>query len=213
MPQLAFLHGNVAIGFCDDDRVCGWHDDSCNKCGRPFAPSPLLFPVENKDYTSEPSIRSQWSLLERELANAYFVTILGYSAPTTDAAAREIPLDVWSENKTREIAQVELIDIRPEDQLIASWDRFIVRNNYGTGTTVQRAYSSRHPRRSCDALFAATMMQNPWKADWLPDLTDPDELRGWVETLWKEETRLRGTDAQFSGRPCAEWHASKADSD
>jgi len=72
MPQLAFLHGNVAIGFCEEHRTSGWHDDSCRVCGRPFSLSPLLFPVKDKNYASQPSIRSQWALLERELEKAYF---------------------------------------------------------------------------------------------------------------------------------------------
>jgi hypothetical protein len=208
MPQVAFLHGNVAIGFCDEHRACGWHDDNCQVCGRPFSPSPLLFPVKDKDYTSQPSIHSQWALLERELEEAYFVTIFGYSAPVTDAAAREALLRVWSKNKAREIA--EIIDIQPEEQLVSAWDDFIVRSHYIIGNTIMRAYSSWHPRRSCDALFAATMMNKPWKDDWLPEFENPVELREWVDPLWKEESRLRGTDRRFSGRPCRDWHGQES---
>ena len=211
MPQLAFLHGNVAIGFCDEHRACGWHDDHCRVCGEPFSPSPLLFPVKEKNYASQPSIRSQWALLERQLAEAYFVTVFGYSAPVTDAAARDAPLHVWSKNEAREIAEIELIDIRPKDELLLSWNEFIVRSHYIVGNTVLRAYSSWHPRRSCDALFAATMMNDPWKDDWLPEFESPTELREWVDPLWREEHRLRGTGEQFSGRPCAEWHKSDSE--
>ena len=210
MPQLAFLHGNVAIGFCDEDHACGWHDDSCRVCGRPFSPSPLLFPVKNKNYTSRPFIRSQWALLERELAKAYFVTIFGYRAPVTDAAARDALLQVWSKNAAREIAEIELIDIRPRKDLLSSWGDFIVRSHYIVGNTIMRAYSSWHPRRSCDALFAATMMNNPWEDDWLPQFENPVELREWVSPLWKEESRLRGSGEQFSGRTCAELHNQEA---
>jgi hypothetical protein len=208
MPKLAFLHGNVAVGFCEDDRVCGWHDDRCLVCGKPFSPSPLLFPVKAKDYAARPSIRSQWALLERELETAYFLTIFGYSAPVTDAAARDALKQVWSRNEAREIAEIELIDIRPKNELLRSWDDFIVRSHYIIGKTIMRAYSSWHPRRSCDALFAATMTNNPWKDDWLPKVADPVELRKWVDPLWREEIRLRGSGGQFSGRPCMELHSS-----
>lgn len=211
MPQLAFLHGNVAVGFCGAHQRCGWHDDRCRVCGEPFSPSPLLFPVRNKDYTAQPAIRSQWALLERLLEEAYFVTIFGYSAPATDAAARDTLLRVWSRNHTREIAEIEMIDIRPAEDLSRTWEDFIVRSHYITGNNVMRSYTSWHPRRSCDALFAATMMNDPWQDDWLPELTDLVKLRRWVEPLWEEETNLHGSGKQFSGRPCREWHAELGD--
>ena len=98
-----------------------------------------------------------------------------------------------------------MIDIRSPEDLRKTWDDFIVRSHYITGTTVMRAYTSWHPRRSCDALFAATMMNAPWKNDWLPEFEDPNELRNWIDPLWKEELELRGTGRKFSGRPCREW--------
>ena len=30
LPKLAFLHGNVAVGFCEAHRRVGWHDDHCH---------------------------------------------------------------------------------------------------------------------------------------------------------------------------------------
>jgi len=205
MPQLAFLHGNVAVGFCADHRRCGWHDDACGLCGARFRPSPLLFPIRNKNYTSLPFIASQWARLEYNLANAYFVTILGYSAPITDAAAREALLKVWSMNETREIAEIELIDLKPPEELQQRWADFITRSHYITGKSVLRSYSSWHPRRSCDALFAATMQNQPFEDDWLPELSSFTELRQWVDPLYREEAELRGSTKYLSGRPCKKW--------
>jgi hypothetical protein len=210
MPKLAFLHGNVAVGYCAEHRTCGWHDDRCRVCNEPFSPSPLLFPVKDKDYIGQPFIRSEWARLQRDLEAAYFVTIFGYSAPVTDVAARNTMLEVWSRNGAREIAEVEIIDIRPADDLVRSWDDFIVRSHYITKQRVMQAYSSWHPRRSCDALFAATMMNDPWRDDWLPEFSDPAELRQWVDPLWNEERRLAGCNREFSGRPCIEWHSQGA---
>jgi len=209
MPKLAFLHGNVAVGFCEDHRTCGWYDDCCRVCGRPLSPSPLLFPVKDKDYAAHPFIRSEWARVAQELEAAYFVTIFGYSAPVTDVAARDALLRVWSSNQAREIAEIEVVDIRTEDELLRSWEDFIVRSHCVLTNTVMRAYSSWHPRRSCEALFAATMMNNPWKDDWLPEFQYPAELREWVDPLWKEEKRLHGSGEQFSGRPCIEWHSRR----
>lgn len=209
-PQVAFLHGNVAVGFCGEHSQCGWHDDSCRVCGKLFSPSPLLFPVKDKDYTFQPFIRSQWALLERELEEAYFFTIFGYSAPVTDTAARKALQRVWSKNEAKEIAEIELIDIRPKEELSHTRADFIVGSHYFSTNTIIRAYSSWHPRRSCDALFAATMMNEPWKNDWLPDFENPVKLREWILPLWKEEVLLQGTDQQFSGRPCREWHEDES---
>jgi len=206
MPQLAFLHGNVAVGFCDTHQKCGWHDERCPVCKKLFSPSSLLFPVRNKDYKAQPFIRSQWALLEDLLEEAYFFTIFGYRAPTTDAAARSLLLRVWSKNRTREIAEIEMIDTRSAEDLRRTWEDFIVRSHSITGDDVMRSYTSWHPRRSCDALFAATMRNDPWGDDRLPKFEDPVELRAWVEPLWREESHLRGSGQQFSGRPCREWH-------
>jgi hypothetical protein len=211
MPKLAFLHGNVAIGFCEIHTSFGWHDDHCHTCGKQFSPSPLLFPVRNKNYTSRPSIRSQWALLEEHLERAYFVTVFGYSAPVTDVAARQAMLRVWSRNTARDVAEIEIIDIRSSDELRQTWDDFIVRSHYITGDSVMRAYSSWHPRRSCDALFAATMLNEPWPDDWLPNFDDAAKLRRWIDPLWREELRLTGSDQQFSGRPCRDWHGLEGD--
>jgi hypothetical protein len=204
LPQLAFLHGNVAYGYCEKDRRCGWVDDNCNKCGQTFTPSPLLYPIREKDYNKNPFIYSQWELLESHLEHAYFMTIFGYSAPTTDSAARDAMMKAWRRNESREIAQINLLDIKTTEELQESWHDFITRSDYGTNNSFMRSYLARHPRRSCDALFAATMMLVPWRDDWLPEIDSYSELRDWVDPLWREEHALRKTGEPFSGRTCNE---------
>ena len=53
----------------------------------PFKPTKLLFPVKNKNYTSDIVISKFWSYLENALEIAYMITIFGYSAPKSDKAA------------------------------------------------------------------------------------------------------------------------------
>ena len=209
MPQIAFLHGNVAVGFCADHRRFGWYDDACVICGKAFKSSPLLFPVRAKDYQSQPFIGSQWALLEDKLARAYFVSIFGYSAPLTDVAAREAMLRVWARNDTREIAEIELIDIKSRDELHRHWEDFITRSYYITTDSVFHSYILWHPRRSCDALFAATMQNDPFKDDWFPQFSSVEELREWIYPLYREEIELRGSNQYFSGRPCKEYHEKR----
>lgn len=47
IPQVAFLHGNVAVGFCSDDNVIGNVGGIC-KCGKILEPISLLFPIKKK---------------------------------------------------------------------------------------------------------------------------------------------------------------------
>ena len=42
LPQLYFLHGNTAVGICRHDRVKGFVDQSCSRCGEPLDPTRLL---------------------------------------------------------------------------------------------------------------------------------------------------------------------------
>jgi hypothetical protein len=58
-PHLLFLHGNVAVGFCARDKKKGQVGAKCSKCDQPFVRSKLLFPVKQKDYSSDPYINSE----------------------------------------------------------------------------------------------------------------------------------------------------------
>ena len=57
LPRLVFLHGSVGMGVCIEDRNKGYLGDNCNRCGNPFPPVKLLFPVEKKT--------TAWTLLFR----------------------------------------------------------------------------------------------------------------------------------------------------
>jgi len=206
LPQLAFLHGNVAFGYCAEHRRCGWIDDHCALCGKRFEPTPLLYPTRDKNYTKNPFIRSQWALLEAHIKFAYLLTIFGYRAPETDVAAREAMMGAWKLNETRALAEIELINTQSEEELHANWKDFITRTHYSATDSIKKSYVARHPRRSCDAFAASTLMLRPWEDDWLPERESFNDLRVWVNPLWEEETRLAGTGQQFSGQPCSEHH-------
>ena len=120
---------------------------------------------------------------------------------------------MWSKNEAREIAEIELIDLKPPDVLHQHWADFITRSHYITTDHVLRSYACWHPRRSCDALFAATMQNQPFKDDWLPQVSSFEELRQWVDPLYREEIELRGSSKSLSGRPCKEYHESRARND
>ena len=195
-PRIVFLHGCVAVGYCERDRVAGNADARCGRCGERLTPSPLLYPVKDKRYRDHPFLASQWDELEARLAEAYLVTIFGYSAPVSDAAAVELLRTAWEANPTRTLAEIEIVDVRPEEDLLESWRPFIVRQHYGVATSLDRSLAFQHPRRSCDAFAGATLMLAPWREAPLPRHRALADLRAAVLPLIEEERRL-----ELEGRP------------
>ncbi len=197
LPKILFLHGNVEIGACREHRRSGFIEQSCSVCGKLMEPSRLLFPVKHKDYTSDPFIRSEWEQLQDALERAYLVTIFGYSAPVTDVEARSLLLKKWMENPTRELAEIDIVDIRPREEIERSWADFFVRQHYGIFSDVKQTTSFRHPRRSCEAFAMATLQQDPWTENDFPPVRHLEDLHAWLYPLLKEEA-----DELLSGKPC-----------
>ena len=55
LPQVLYLHGCVAIGYCVRDNTKGSLRRVCGRCGDQYRPSRLLYPVAQKDYESDPA--------------------------------------------------------------------------------------------------------------------------------------------------------------
>jgi hypothetical protein len=197
LPHLAFLHGNVEVAVCVKDRMKGFRGDTCEKCGQPLQKTTLLYPVGNKNYSADPFIANEWSLLKHFLNNAYMVTIFGYSAPTTDAAAVELMSQTWSDNLTFELAQVSIVDIKPEAELEKTWEPFFCRSHYGIHERLWMTWILRHPRRSGEALAMATLQNAPWPDNPFPQFESLAELHSWIAPLVAEEN-----EGRFSGKPC-----------
>lgn len=136
-------------------------------------------------------------MLENFLRYAYFVTIYGYSAPKTDVAARSIMAEVWNRNNTRELAEIEIIDVKPKGELLETWNGFIVGHHYQTTNSFKRSYLWEYPRRSCDALAGATLQSEPWYEHPFPEINDLSDLQSLVEELIKEEIELEEKGTPF----------------
>lgn len=186
LPQIAFLHGNVDISIDVPGRRCRFTSD-LRPSDDGFEPSRLLYPVEKKDYNSDPFTKDQWDMSLWHLQHAYYVTIYGYSAPRTDIEARELLLKAWLENPTLSLAEFDVVDIADKTAVEASWSPFIVRTHGGVSSTFDYNILKRHPRRSCEAFAFATLQQTPWHEDPYPDATTLDELEAWVQPLLIEE--------------------------
>lgn len=189
LPTWAILHGNVAIGTCHTDRRKGFLELRCDTCRSPFQPVPLLFPITKKDYTSDPLIRGEWDATAHHLQYGYLLTIFGYRAPDSDAAAIDLLRSPWLQNKWREFAEIEIVDIREREEVERTWKEFFVRNHYGIFTDWRHLESLRFPRRSCEAFFAASMQNDPWHENPIPMGMDLPELHRWLRPLLEEEER------------------------
>lgn len=197
LPKLAFLHGNVEIGSCIDHRRSGFTDQRCSVCSKPFTASKLLFPVKHKNYAEDPFIKGEWENLRRYLARAYFVTIFGYSAPVTDIEAKTLMLEKWKENPFRDLAEIEFVDVRSKDELVATWKEFFVRQHYAVWNDISKTCVFRNVRRSCESFAMATLQNDPWHENPFPETSDLSTLQQWLQPLLREEEKNK-----FSGQPC-----------
>jgi len=113
-PKLLFLHGNVRLGICHEDRRYGLASEKCPACLQDFTRSRLLFPVEHKDYAKDPFVSDQWRCLRRYLQNAYIMTIFGYGAPKSDREAVALMSAAWGRAHERNLEQIEIVDHQGE---------------------------------------------------------------------------------------------------
>ncbi len=193
LPGIVFLHGCVSIGICETCYVKGFIEDCCQKCGKPFAPTQLLYPVRQKGYSEDLFISDEWKRLRNKLQYAYFLTIFGYSAPKTDVEAIDLLKGAWTKNKTAELAQIEIIDIADRKLLESNWEDFFVRNHYSVDPDFWTSWLCRYPRRTCEALSSATLMMKPMLPNQIPHEESLSALQEWFYPLIIEEENVAWT--------------------
>ena len=179
-PCLLFLHGNVAIGYCPYCKVVLCRGHNCPHCGRTLVASPLLYPVKQKNYQSDPAIAGHWRTLASALKSAWTVTFFGYGAPRTDVDAIDLLKDAWGTPEERCLEETEIIDIRPEDDLTQTWNPFIHSHHYGVHGSFYESNLAKHPRRSCEALWERLMEARFVEGTNFPQNMDFDSLYNWL---------------------------------
>ena len=156
-PTLLFLHGSVATGSCDRCKLVLSRSTGYCVCGEKLRDIPILYPVTEKNYNSYPAIAAHWRKLRRALQSCWALTIFGYCAPKTDVEALSLLKDGWGSASSRELEEIEIIDVKDEDTLRGSWDPFIHSHHYTTKTSFYESWIACHPRRSCEAIWAQNM--------------------------------------------------------
>lgn len=199
LPKVVFLHGNVAVGICIDCMIIGYrYNKICHRCFKPFQPMKLLYPIERKDYSEDISIRGEWEQLKWYLNYALYTTVIGYSAPASDVDAKKLMLDAMNANRSKVFYEVDIIDIKSEDQVEENWKDFLYKNHYGISNKLQDSYLWYHPRRSCEAFFSAYMMNTPWSDNPFPKFKTISEMHKWIQPLLDDEETVEKNSTGFT---------------
>jgi len=187
LPKLLFLHGNVMLGICVKDKLKGVNGSICNKCGNTLTPSKLLYPVANKDYISDSFISNEWTTLKNVLHQACVVTIYGYGAPESDKSAIELMSEAWGKVSSRNMEQIEIIDIKPETKLVKSWKKFIHTHHYETHKDFMKSFIALYPRRTGEAYITQYFDAKFLESNPLPQKLNFNDLWKWFDELKKYE--------------------------
>lgn len=187
VPKAAFLHGNVAVAYCADDWKMGPTGTRCPDCRQPYESTPLLYPIKRKNYQDNHFIKAEWSKLRRYLESAYMITIFGYSAPDSDVEAMNLMKDAYKAPGIRELEQIEVIDIKTEDELRQTWTPFIVSHHYQICDNFYNSWIANHPRRTCDTMWQQLMECRFLDPRHLPTTDDWNVIREWYQPLIEAE--------------------------
>ena len=205
LPRVVYLHGNVRIGFCLQDAQKGLVGTRCSRCARPFAPSNLLFPVEQKNYADDPYISGEWSSLRHALQSASVVTIFGFSAPETDVEAVRLLSEAWGTPDERNLEQIEIINIESEEKVRHRWGRFIHSHHYDYCTSYFDSRLAYFPRRSVESYVhqfhpstPEEMLQEPNPVP--GNFGTLDEMWAWLHPIVVAEAQASDVDIRRLGQ-------------
>jgi hypothetical protein len=165
-PHIAFLHGTVSLGYSKEEKRSGpagmYFKDTMNYC----EPSKLLFPITKKNYNDDEFIKSQWNLLESFLSDRIVrrLTIFGYGAPISDVEAVQALNKAWGTGNDRNVEQFEIIDVRPEDELVETWANFINTHHYDYCTDYFESSLAYNPRRTFESYHQHNFPMTPSEA-------------------------------------------------
>ncbi|PJC87071.1 hypothetical protein CSW98_03955 [Vibrio sp. HA2012] len=182
MPRTYYLHGSVALGICHNCKIKSYANMVCAKCGENFENSKILYPVTEKNYTSDSFISAEWAAFKRVLKSGYIFTIFGYGAPVSDIEAVKLLKDSWGTKDEKSLEEIEVIDVLTGDELADRWDDFIHTHHYRTTNSFYTSLLARHPRRSCEALWECLMMLAPSDGIAYPEKADFAELYSKLQT-------------------------------
>jgi hypothetical protein len=174
-------------GYCEADRTVGLRGHICSRCGIPFSPTPLLYPVRHKDYATDTFIASQWNVLKRGFKKAFMITIFGYSGPKTDREAILAMKDAWGSTDDRIMEQTSFITLQSDEEISVGWGEFIHSHHYERHESFYESWIANHPRRTGEAHFAQYYDAKFVENNPIPRYPVFSEIWNWYENLISSE--------------------------
>lgn len=186
IPNQSYLHGNVAIGYSQEENLRGPVGYQARRDGGIFEPTRLLYPIKKKDYTNDTFIKLEWdrlkAWLEKDIGTVR-ATIFGYGAPVSDVEAVKLMNDAWGTPDNRNMEQFEVIDVVGDEQLHTRWNGFIHSHHYQTCNDYFRSSLAKNPRRTCESYHSHYLPLSPAEM-FRNNNPVPDNFRT-LEELWK----------------------------
>ena len=193
LPEIFFLHGNVRIGICPrHTEKWGPRQVPCPDCGVPFTDVPLLYPVEKKEYSSDPYIKDSWKNARWFFKEAFVLTIFGYSGPDSDRDAVDLLKNAWMARSDRKFEHVEVVDIAPKGDLYDRWIEFTPTHHLQVVRYYKESFVGRWPRCSREKLFLAMSEGIPSANFPLSDTDNLTELQAQVREIAGSQMKTRG---------------------
>lgn len=191
LPQMLFLHGNVAAATCSE---CGKYQPRrnvfCYDCRSILLPTKLLYPIEHKDYHSDVFIADQWAKFNDFINSATLISIWGYSAPSSDVEAKKAMLNAYS-SQFRQLDDFEVIDVKPYDEIYTTWNDFLKENNGHLKymNSLSESLVAKYPRRSTEG-YCHQYLEGNWNGSSITLDCDEtfDELQEKLAPLLENET-------------------------
>lgn len=186
LPHLSFLHGNVAIGYSSEDKRSGPVGYQMREDGGVFEPTKLLYPVEQKNYTDDEFINTEWERVKfwmSKESGTVRATIFGYGAPVSDVEAVSLLNGAWGTPDDRAMEQFEVIDITPEDLLRERWNGFIHSHHYDITNNYFGSSLANNPRRTSESYFSHYQPMSPKEA-FRSSNPVPQDIKS-LEELWE----------------------------
>jgi|SRR5690554_943813 len=186
LAYMSFLHGCASLGYNDEIKRSGpanyFADPACTQ---KFEPTKLLYPVGNKDYNSDPFIKTEWGRTKAYVgdSNTKVFTIFGYGAPVTDVEAIDLLSSSWGSPDSRNMEQVEMINVESEETCTSKWKRFIHTSHYDYFTNYFDSRLAKFPRRTFENYHHQMLPSSPSEAFQKPNPV-PTNFRT-LEEMWE----------------------------
>ena len=189
LPEIFFLHGNVRIGMCPNHPgKWGKRQQKCPICSEQFDDVPLLYPVEQKDYSNHRYIKGSWEEAKYFFKEAFVLTIFGYGAPTSDKDAVELLKSAWFGRSDRKIEHIEIIDIASSSDLYKRWQDFTPTKHLTFRCGFEESWIRKYPRRSVKCLEVPIYHGEPAETFPLAESGNIQDIRRQILAIAEWET-------------------------